>query len=58
MMSENSIEIPDAADREIKLQLDRGCTVIYVADTDKLIGYIDFRNQKTGNYTCSAYRRQ
>lgn len=40
MMSENSIEIPDAADREIKLQLDRGCTVIYVADTDKLIGYI------------------
>ena len=34
MMSENSIEIPDAADREIKLPLDRGCTVIYVADTD------------------------
>ena len=40
MMSENSIEIPDAADREIKLQLDMGCTVIYVADTDRLIGYI------------------
>lgn len=40
MMSENNIEIPDTADSEIKQQLDRGCTVIYIARENSLIGYI------------------
>ncbi len=40
MMSENSIEIPDEAVRETALQLDRGCTVIYIAVSDRLAGYI------------------
>lgn len=40
MMSENSIEIPDETGREIALQLDRGCTVIYIAVSDTLAGYI------------------
>lgn len=40
MMSENNIKIPDAAYRETALQLDRGCTVIYIAVSDRLAGYI------------------
>ncbi len=40
MMSENSIEIPDEAVRETAMQLDRGCTVIYIAVSDRLAGYI------------------
>ena len=40
MISENSIEIPDETGREVALQLDRGCTVIYIAVSDRLAGYI------------------
>ncbi len=40
MMSENNIKIPDAAYRETALQLDRGCTVIYIAVSDRPAGYI------------------